>query len=215
MEDRHSQILQAVVREYIKYARPVSSVTLARRYRPKVSSATIRNEFAELTKEGYLAQPHTSAGRIPTNRGYRYYVDARITAHDSDIAANPKRLEAGIEEIVQALAISSGLLASAWREGGETMFFGLKQVLSQPEFASRRASVRLAEIIDTLPDTLSELFSLPKPKGIMIGSECPFWDDDSVSVIFRKVKFPDRAGGVACIIGPTRMSYEISWQLLE
>jgi len=75
---RQTNILNAVIREYVKRARPVSSASIARRYRLGISPATVRNEFTELTEEGYLFQPHTSAGRAPTNRGYRFYVDTRV-----------------------------------------------------------------------------------------------------------------------------------------
>lgn len=75
MDDRKAAILRAVVDEYVQTAEPVGSSHLARVTGISVSSATIRNEMNLLEQEGYLAQPHTSAGRIPTDKGYRYYVD--------------------------------------------------------------------------------------------------------------------------------------------
>ena len=72
---RKMEILQAVVTEYVKTALPVGSRTIARRYKLGFSPATIRNEMADLEEMGYLLQPHTSAGRIPSQKGYRYYVD--------------------------------------------------------------------------------------------------------------------------------------------
>jgi heat-inducible transcriptional repressor len=75
LDDRKQRILQAVVDDYIQTAAPVGSRTLARKYKLGVSPATIRNEMADLEEMGYLEQPHTSAGRIPSDRGYRFYVD--------------------------------------------------------------------------------------------------------------------------------------------
>ena len=75
LDDRKTAILSAVVQEYISTAQPVGSSLIAEVPSVKVSSATVRNEMAVLEQEGYLVQPHTSAGRIPTDKGYRYFVD--------------------------------------------------------------------------------------------------------------------------------------------
>src|ERR1700691_1459821 len=75
LDKRKSFILATVVYEYINTAEPVGSVTLTQKYNLGVSSATIRNEMAELEAGGYLVQPHTSAGRVPSDTGYRIYVD--------------------------------------------------------------------------------------------------------------------------------------------
>lgn len=75
MDERKNAVLQAIVDDYIATAEPVGSRTIARKYQLGVSPATIRNEMADLEELGFLAQPHTSAGRIPSDRGYRYYVD--------------------------------------------------------------------------------------------------------------------------------------------
>ncbi|AEE91240.1 Heat-inducible transcription repressor HrcA [Tepidanaerobacter acetatoxydans Re1] len=75
LEERKIKILAAIIDEYISTAEPVSSRTIARKYNLGISPATIRNEMADLEESGYLFQPHTSAGRIPSHKGYRYYVD--------------------------------------------------------------------------------------------------------------------------------------------
>jgi len=75
LDDRKAAILRAVVEEYIRTAQPVGSSTVARAGRVEVSSATIRNEMVALEQDGYLQQPHTSAGRVPTEKGYRFFVD--------------------------------------------------------------------------------------------------------------------------------------------
>ncbi|HET7560073.1 MAG TPA: heat-inducible transcriptional repressor HrcA [Limnochordia bacterium] len=81
LDDRKRRILQAVTNDYIETAEPVGSRTIARRYHLGVSPATIRNEMADLEESGYLEQPHTSAGRVPSDKGYRFYVDALMPPH--------------------------------------------------------------------------------------------------------------------------------------
>src|SRR5919201_1826323 len=76
MDQRHREVLVAVIREYIDSAEPVGSRVLTKRYFPTLSPATIRNVMADLEELGYLAQPHTSAGRVPTDKAYRFYVES-------------------------------------------------------------------------------------------------------------------------------------------
>ena len=75
IQQRKDQVLAITVGQYIKTVTPVSSSYIAKIYPSGVSSATVRNVLAELEEEGYLTHPHTSAGRMPTQKGYRYYVD--------------------------------------------------------------------------------------------------------------------------------------------
>lgn len=81
LTERKKQVLAAIVQDYIASAEPVGSRTIARKYRLGVSPATIRNEMADLEEMGYIEQPHTSAGRIPSQKGYRYYVDYLMHRH--------------------------------------------------------------------------------------------------------------------------------------
>src|SRR5437588_8977923 len=92
MEPRKQDILKAVVREFTITAVPVGSQVLVSRHFLNLSSATVRNELSELADLGYLAQPHTSAGRIPTDRGYRYFVDFLM-----DLEPLPAQVESFIE----------------------------------------------------------------------------------------------------------------------
>ena len=82
LDERKQKILGAVVRDYVETVKPVGSEDLAARHDWGVKSATIRNEMAELAEQGYLRQPHTSAGRIPSDRGYRFFVDHLMVARD-------------------------------------------------------------------------------------------------------------------------------------
>ena len=89
LNERKKKILQIIIEDYISSAEPVGSRTIARKYDLGLSPATIRNEMSDLELLGYLEQPHTSAGRIPSAQAYRFYVDALIepgTLSDNDMA---------------------------------------------------------------------------------------------------------------------------------
>lgn len=84
MDERKQRILHAIIQDYIKSAEPVGSRTLAKNYNLGVSPATVRNEMADLEDLGFLEQPHTSAGRIPSAKGYRFYVDAMLHSNGTE-----------------------------------------------------------------------------------------------------------------------------------
>ena len=83
VDTRHREVLIALIREYVDSAEPVGSRVLVKRRFPSLSPATIRNVMADLEDMGYLAQPHTSAGRVPTDKAYRFYVESFPPAHES------------------------------------------------------------------------------------------------------------------------------------
>ena len=83
LNDRKKLILKAIIANYLETGEPVGSRTIAKHPELNLSSATIRNEMADLEDMGYILQPHTSAGRIPSDTGYRFYVDQLMTERDS------------------------------------------------------------------------------------------------------------------------------------
>ena len=114
MEDRKKKILQAIVLDYISTAEPIGSRTISRKYDLGVSSATIRNEMADLEDLGYIEQPHTSAGRIPSQMGYRYYVDflmEKELLQESELHSIKKHFSHKADEISTILKHTSQLLS--------------------------------------------------------------------------------------------------------
>ncbi len=107
LDERKRKILKEIVDEYIESAEPVSSAIIVEKYEQDISSATVRNDMAELEKAGYLEKPHTSAGRIPSAKGYRLYVDELLKYDDislEEIKYIGEKLEnkvAGIEELTK------------------------------------------------------------------------------------------------------------------
>ena len=82
LDDRKKRILRAIIDDYIETAEPIGSRSIARKHEIGLSSATIRNEMADLEELGYITQPHTSAGRVPSDKGYRFYVDQIVKPSD-------------------------------------------------------------------------------------------------------------------------------------
>ncbi len=122
LDARKQSILQAIVIEYVDTAEPIGSEALVQKYQLGVKSATVRNEMAELSDLGYLAQPHTSAGRIPSDLGYRYYVDRLIVQQDVDeqvkqrVLDSPSQgdaLQVMLRDTVKALSRVTHLLGVA------------------------------------------------------------------------------------------------------
>jgi heat-inducible transcriptional repressor len=111
MDERKATILQAIIRNYLETGEPVGSRTISKYTDLNLSSATIRNEMADLEEMGYIIQPHTSAGRIPSDKGYRFYVDTMMEAKDREIEEMKKvlverqdRLEDMLKGVVKLLA---------------------------------------------------------------------------------------------------------------
>lgn len=114
LDKRKKEILQAVVDEYINTAEPVSSATLVEKYGLNYSSATVRNELAELENNGYLDKPHTSSGRVPSEKGYRFYVDELVNEEDisiEEIKYIQTKLSTKVNEIEDLTKIATSTLS--------------------------------------------------------------------------------------------------------
>lgn len=118
LDDRKRKILRAIIDDYIDTAEPIGSRTIARKHELGLSSATIRNEMADLEEMGYLEQPHTSAGRIPSDKGYRLYVDKLVEVQRlnmEDIEIISKALEVKINELSQLIRQASLIMSKITR----------------------------------------------------------------------------------------------------
>ena len=116
--ERQLRILKEIVDMYVSTAEPVGSKALAERMNGRFSSATLRNEMAELLSEGYLKQPHTSAGRVPTHKGYRLYVDELMNTYsltDSEISELKRELNLRIDQYDRMMAEAGRLIARLTR----------------------------------------------------------------------------------------------------
>lgn len=164
MNERQRQILVALIREYIDSAEPVGSRVLAKRHFPRLSPATIRNAMADLEEMGYLAQPHTSAGRVPTDKAYRFYTESFPPPHrapkpEADALATPRG--ASIDGFMEA---TSAHLSSRTRLTGLLLAPPLRHtVIARADLIPLEADRALAVIVTDSGWVTARALSLDPP----------------------------------------------------
>ena len=219
---RQKEILCQIVEEYAETASPVGSVTMAKLF--GVSPATIRVEMARLEALGLIAQPHTSAGRVPTDAGYRFYVNNLENGMDvsskSDVAkkslergthaievriASQSQTDAAIRRAVDSLVELTGNLGLA-TIGGQLYLSGISQLFTQPEFMDTRRVQAVAKLLDNLEPWLREA-APGEPLNIFIGQENPIGKNSEVSLIISKFRSPFSDRSYIGVLGPTRQNY--------
>lgn len=215
MDSRKEAILEALVREYVETGQPVGSIVLVEKYQFPFSTATIRAEMAELERLGFLTHPHTSAGRIPTEAGYRYFVDL-IQSEEALLAPeNPaaKKLILSMNDryerrVRAASKVLSELTRSIAFSGipGEMFSSGLGYLFSQPEFLTPQSAAKAAEIIDNLEGLVGELPQEFDTK-VYIGSESPIGKSAGCTLIVSQFRAPSGEHGYLGVVGPMRMRY--------
>lgn len=216
MTERQRLILAAIIEQYAEIAAPVGSVMLAKLF--NVSSATIRSEMAKLEEMGYIVQPHTSAGRIPTDAGYRFYVnslneaqseqpqldrsarviEARATTHGDRADRAIRSAVDSLVELTQNLGIAT--------IGDELYLSGMGNLFSQPEFMQGQHAQQVARLLDNLEPWLREA-KPNEPLNVYIGSENPIGKASGATLIISKFRSPYSDNSYIGVLGPTRQSY--------
>ena len=229
LDERKNRILEAIVRDYLHTAEAVGSRTIWRSYMPDLSPATIRNEMTDLEEMGLIIQPHTSAGRIPTDLGYRYYVDhlmktRQLTTREEEIInEGMKTIHNDVEEALhQTLKTLSHLLEYASliaTLNNKTRVYstGFSNMLKQPEFSDINFTRQLMHTMEE-EDLMAEMvreYTTDKGITIRIGSENKFKEVKNCSVVMSPYDIKDVAAGGIGVIGPTRMSYSRVASILE
>lgn len=218
-ESRKRAILEMAVNRYIKEAEPVSSDALAGDF--SLSSATIRNVFSDLEQEGLLTHPHTSSGRVPTDKGYRYYVDfllsqielldeqkqSIISGYNREIS----RLEDILEktsEVISAITHYTSIVVFLDQE--DRFFYkGISFILDQPEFqesARVRLVIKMLEEKQKLLEVINRDFN--EKVKVYIGKELGCPEIDNCSMVVSSYSVKRRPVGRLAILGPTRMEYD-------
>jgi heat-inducible transcriptional repressor len=214
MTDRQAKILQAIVEQYAEVASPVGSSLLAKAF--GVSSATIRAEMVELEHLGYIHQPHTSAGRIPTDKGYRYYVNNLATGGEKPESARAQRAlsarvapgnvpEHTIRNTVDTLVELTHNLGLA-TIGDQLYMSGLSNLFGQPEFMHPGQVQEVARLLDNLQPWLQET-APNEPLSVYIGQENPIGRNAGASLIISRFRSPFSDRSYIGVLGPTRQSY--------
>lgn len=224
MTERQAAILRAIVEQYAEIAAPVGSVMLARLF--GVSSATIRSEMAHLEELGFIAAPHTSAGRIPTDKGYRFYVneitDAELTeipqlergarALEARVQSHQSRADRAIRGAVDSLVELTHNLGLA-TIGDELYMNGISNLFSQPEFLRGDHVQEVARLLDNLEPWLREA-SPNEPINVYIGAENPVGKTSGATLIISKFRSPFSDSSYIGVLGPTRQDYARTMRLV-
>lgn len=214
MTQRQHAILKAIVEQYAEVASPVGSSLLAKVF--KVSSATIRSEMAELERAGFITQPHTSAGRIPTDKGYRYYVNEINESkelekeHRGERALSARVSGGGLPErtirnAVDTLVELTHNLGMA-TIGNQLYMSGLSNLFGQPEFVGGEHVQQVARLLDNLEPWLREA-APNKPLSVYIGAENPIGRSAQATLIISRFRSPYSDRSYIGVLGPTRQQY--------
>jgi len=227
MTERQRQILAAIIEQHAEIAAPVGSVMLAKLF--GVSSATIRSEMARLEDMGLIEQPHTSAGRIPTDAGYRFYVNSLNEAHANE--TQPQLLDRSARAIEARVQTQSHQADRAIRGavdslveltqnmgiatiGDELYMAGIGNLFSQPEFLQGNHAQAVARLLDNLEPWLREA-KPNEPLNVYIGSENPIGRASGATLIISRFRSPYSDNSYIGVIGPTRQSYEKVMRLVR
>lgn len=213
--ERQQKILEAIINEYIKKANPISSQFLEEEYDFGIRGAMIRREMQELCDMGYLTQPHTSAGRVPTDKAYRLYVDKLLAADfegkhtsfhmDFEKGQNALLMLSALCKKISLFAsnLTVGLLRDIdilWKEGWE-------EILREPEFQHPEFLLEFASMLKIMEEKLDEI----RPSGgitVYIGNENPFVKSDHFSTVITSCQFPNAKEATIAVMGPIRMHYD-------
>lgn len=216
MNPRREAILDAIIREYVETAEPVGSLTLVEKYDFTFSPATVRGEMAELERDGYILQPHTSAGRVPTEKGYKHFVSLILSESQSLAVRDEKKIrekllgrhiryERLLDLATKTLADMTGNVGIVG-VSGLVYSHGLSNLFSQPEFKDSENVERAAEILDRMHELVHELPPLSNPI-VFVGSETPLGHSSGCSLVVSGFETPYGGIGRIAVLGPTRMEY--------
>ena len=238
LNDRQIKLIDFIIREHVKTAKPVGSSLIAMRAGFGLSPATIRNEMGELEKAGYLAQRHTSGGRVPTDKAYRYYVNSLLESENrlklgaeyknkikkafDDMPSDAQEINKIVAKVLSNL--SENLVITGIAQDKDFFKKGLVSLFEHPEFREFNEVCQLASFFEEFEGMFQfierEFFNtLGTPHGvpvqIMIGKESPFRQIQHETVMCAKYGLPGNCVGSLTLVGPTRMDYEKNIALIK
>jgi len=226
--DRKIQILGKVIEHFIQTAQPVGSKTIILTYNFDVSPATVRNDMAALEKEGLIMQPHTSAGRVPTDKGYRLYVDqladfekaqalAQDTLKELRSQQGEQHAKQKVQDAIQLLNRATPNVAFATIPANDrTFFMGFSKLLRQPEFME--APMQASQVMEVMEDRLQFIQGLRnldtgRDTRILIGPENILPGIESCSMIVTEYEVDGYKGHMG-VLGSKRMPYAFNSALV-
>lgn len=208
MDERKKLILEVIIKEHIATGQPVASSAIVEKYHMPISSATVRNEMAELEADGWIMQPHTSAGRVPTEKAYKHYIsqitETPLPKKEAELLKEAS-VDAKAKQIAKQLAQLTGL-AVVWASDKDNVYFtGVSNLLNEPELD--------LGMIDDLDEIVAELFDdVSFGPEILIGHSSPFGNYSGA--IVTRYGSRDNTGLIG-LVGPMHMDYEANRQRLK
>ena len=222
LKERQKIILEAIIREYIRTARPIASAELLDDLELDISPATVRNEMLKLDELGYLEQPHTSAGRIPTDRGYRFFVDNTINATPLDRSERNQirnlfshdTFEDFARECSKTISHLARAFTSIGIDDDVVTDRGFTEILDEPEFQDIARIKQFGKLIDLLGEDMQQLVE-DNEERIFIGAENPVKEARSYTMMITHWSHPKGFNGFLTIMGPKRMDYQKNISLIR
>jgi len=228
IQQRKDRILAIVIGRYIKTVSPVGSQYITEEHNLDVSPATVRNILADLEEEGYLSHPHTSAGRMPTQQGYRYYVDhlmdeiQLLEEEKKRISQEYKRHMQKLEDLMEKtsqvisdLTHYTSIVSLEDEDGRKVICKGTSYVVGYPDstdIVKIQAILRIIEEKERLMELINR--TLEKKIEIYIGHEMALKDMEGCSLAISHFEKDGMKGRIA-VLGPTRMQYDRVVSTLE
>jgi len=227
LNKRQLKILAAVVQEYTNTALPVGSSVLTKQYGFDVSSATLRNDMVSLEEADMLYQPHTSAGRIPTDAGYKYFVENIMAERELtkeqqtalqkellQLRAQNTRLMRTTAKLISTVSGYAAVIVNA--KTGETSEFGLTNLLKDVDKENIDDLCKVAETLDYIDEQCDDLMKdlSDGETQIYIGNDNPITQTKNYSMVVSKYQAGDDEGIVA-LIGPKNMKYDKNKSLID
>jgi len=225
---RQADLLYAIISEFIETGEAVGSISLQRSLNIDLSPATIRSEMADLVSLGYLFQKTLSAGRMPTTRGLRFFVnklieldnferlDEQVQQDIEKINKYKRDLSKLLRETIELLSVHSSMTAVAV-VNDEPFYAGLSNLVSIPEFKDHN---NLKNILNILEDyyTLSEIMNrgnTDNDVNVLIGDETGRDSFLPYAIVFSEIRVSEKRSGYVALLGPSRMQYKLALPLIK
>jgi heat-inducible transcriptional repressor len=218
LTQRQVEILKSLIEEYIATAEPVGSETLEKKYSLSASPATIRNEMVRLTKLGYLKKNHTSAGRMPTPMGMKFYVKQLMKEKDLSVTEETALKEnlwdyrekenKFLREMTKSLAEKTKALAIATTSQGDVFCSGYANILDMPEFFDIDVMKNLLSTMDEF-EQCRQFFAdiVSEDVQVLLGDELGPEMQGPYGFVFTHYKTPMQLTGEVGVLGPSRLNY--------
>lgn len=226
LTNRQGKILAAIVKENCDTCKAVGSKELAEKYNFGLSAPSIRNEMQALEKQGFIKQPHTSAGRVPTDKGYRYFVNQLMDRFKLSLQEQEKLkkelLKLQFAHVEMGRRITK-LLSEHSQQASFAIFpeevstMGLSNILENPGLPTEDAR-EIAKFFDSIDDYAEKMVQDYGGEGTpktFIGKELQLSKNSDYSMMVSGLKLPSGKQGVIGLIGPKSMKYEKNLSLME